>query len=92
VCPINFYKYNTIILRLLEMLALGVFSMNKPTNNSTLGEPGSYHFGLYALAEGLPGFLLYYSAFAFPFGAWLSLVEHLVRDQGVGGSNPLAPT
>ena len=26
------------------------------------------------------------------FGAWLSLVEHLVRDQGVGGSNPLAPT
>ena len=25
-------------------------------------------------------------------GAWLSLVEHLVRDQGVGGSNPLAPT
>ena len=27
-----------------------------------------------------------------PVGAWLSLVEHLVRDQGVGGSNPLAPT
>ena len=26
------------------------------------------------------------------FGEWLSLVEHLVRDQGVGGSNPLAPT
>ena len=25
-------------------------------------------------------------------GEWLSLVEHLVRDQGVGGSNPLAPT
>src|SRR5438552_5104694 len=25
-------------------------------------------------------------------GAWLSLVEHLVRDQGVGGSNPLSPT
>src|SRR5258705_1896055 len=25
-------------------------------------------------------------------GAWLSPVEHLVRDQGVGGSNPLAPT
>ena len=22
-------------------------------------------------------------------GEWLSLVEHLVRDQGVGGSNPL---
>ena len=25
-------------------------------------------------------------------GAWLSLVEHRVRDAGVGGSNPLAPT
>ena len=25
-------------------------------------------------------------------GTWLSLVEHLVRDQGVGGSNPLVPT
>ena len=24
-------------------------------------------------------------------GEWLSLVEHLVRDQGVGGSNPLSP-
>ncbi len=26
------------------------------------------------------------------YGEWLSLVEHLVRDQGVGGSNPLSPT
>ena len=26
------------------------------------------------------------------FGEWLSLVEHLVRDQGVGASNPLSPT
>ncbi len=25
-------------------------------------------------------------------GEWLSLVEHLVRDKGVGGSNPLSPT
>src|ERR1700687_6415676 len=25
-------------------------------------------------------------------GEWLRLVEHLVRDQGVGGSNPLSPT
>ena len=25
-------------------------------------------------------------------GAWLSLVEHSVRDAEVGGSNPLAPT
>ncbi len=33
--------------------------------------------------------------FLHPFyhvGEWLSLVEHLVRDQGVGGSNPLSPT
>ena len=29
---------------------------------------------------------------ALPVGEWLSLVEHLVRDQGVGGSNPLSPT
>src|SRR5437899_4469725 len=28
----------------------------------------------------------------FLVGEWLSLVEHLVRDQGVGGSNPLSPT
>ena len=26
------------------------------------------------------------------FGAWLSLVERLVRVQEAGGSNPLAPT
>lgn len=26
------------------------------------------------------------------FGMWLSLVEHLVRDQGVAGSNPVIPT
>ena len=25
-------------------------------------------------------------------GVWLSLVEHCVRDAGVGGSNPLTPT
>ena len=24
-------------------------------------------------------------------GAWLSLVEHTVRDRGVAGSNPVAP-
>src|SRR5579884_2391740 len=29
---------------------------------------------------------------AYTIGEWLSLVEHLVRDQGVGGSNPLSPT
>ncbi len=31
-------------------------------------------------------------AFLACVGAWLSLVEHSVRDRGVGGSNPLAPT
>jgi hypothetical protein len=32
------------------------------------------------------------SVVSYPVGEWLSLVEHLVRDQGVGGSNPLSPT
>ena len=32
------------------------------------------------------------SSAACKVGEWLSLVEHLVRDQGVGGSNPLSPT
>jgi hypothetical protein len=27
-----------------------------------------------------------------PVGKWLSLVEHLVRDQEVAGSNPVFPT
>ncbi len=26
------------------------------------------------------------------FGEWRSLVAHFVRDEGVGGSNPLSPT
>ena len=30
--------------------------------------------------------------FAFAFGVWRSLVAHVVRDDGVGGSNPLIPT
>ena len=33
-----------------------------------------------------------HSALLLGVGEWLSLVEHLVRDQGVGGSNPLSPT
>src|SRR5471030_2580328 len=32
------------------------------------------------------------SATLFTVGEWLSLVEHLVRDQGVAGSNPVSPT
>jgi hypothetical protein len=30
--------------------------------------------------------------YATPNGKWLSLVEHLVWDQGVAGSNPVFPT
>ena len=30
--------------------------------------------------------------FNFIIGAWRSLVAHLLWEQGVGGSNPLAPT
>jgi hypothetical protein len=41
-----------------------------------------------AQAKGAQQFLLRPST----VGEWLSLVEHLVRDQGVGGSNPLSPT
>ena len=33
-----------------------------------------------------------YNKFAVFSGVWLSLVEHLVRDQEAGGSNPLTPT
>ena len=36
------------------------------------------HFPTYAVSD--------------PVGEWLSLVEHLLREQGVGGSNPLSPT
>jgi hypothetical protein len=43
-----------------------------------------------ATAAPLPMVVLEWSGLS--IGAWLSLVEHLVRDQGVGGSNPLAPT
>src|ERR1700676_5238911 len=32
------------------------------------------------------------NCYTWDFGAWLSLVERLVRDQEAGGSNPLAPT
>jgi hypothetical protein len=40
-----------------------------------------------------PEFLRCCDRFYFRYvGEWLSLVEHLVRDQGVGGSNPLSPT
>src|ERR1700682_485950 len=44
----------------------------------------------YVNLDGLRG--LSFSAERLFVGAWLSLVEQLVRDPGVGGSNPLGPT
>ena len=48
-----------------------------------------------------PSVLMYYNAWLEKMslkklyngnnGAWLSLVEHCVRDAGVAGSNPVAP-
>ncbi len=35
---------------------------------------------------------VFYFRCAVSVGKWLSLVEHSVRDAGVGGSNPLFPT
>jgi hypothetical protein len=41
----------------------------------------------------LPFFFFFlYSSSYYRVGTWLSLVEHSVRDAGVGGSNPLVPT
>ena len=33
----------------------------------------------------------FFFKYYFLIGTWLSLVEHSVRDAGVGGSNPLVP-
>ncbi len=30
--------------------------------------------------------------YTYNVGMWLSLVEHVLREHGVGGSNPLIPT
>ena len=43
----------------------------------------------WGLAGGYPGG---YNAASYWSGVWRSLVAHLVRDEGVGGSNPLTPT
>ena len=56
------------------------------------GQPGpafraSGPGGLAAVRRGIPPLQSHPAA-----GAWLSLAEHLVRDQGVAGSNPAAPT
>src|SRR3954466_12859993 len=40
----------------------------------------------------MPRCSCYNHSITFVVGEWLSLVEHLVPDQGVGGSNPLSPT
>jgi hypothetical protein len=39
-----------------------------------------------------PAYVAAFFSISVCVGEWLSLVEHLVRDQGVGGSNPLSPT
>ena len=71
---------------------------SKQTIGPTVGMHGPYadnkarcynrcaHREIPAQAEGFP------VAARSIVGEWLSLVEHLVRDQGVGGSNPLSPT
>ena len=43
----------------------------------------------WGLAGGMSGG---YNAASYWNGVWRSLVAHLVRDEGVGGSNPLTPT
>ena len=35
---------------------------------------------------------MFFFGFLINIGAWRSLVAHLLWEQGVGGSNPLAPT
>ncbi len=56
-------------------------------------EPLAYHFGfIRRLLKPASRISTSASHRILTIGAWLSLVEHQVRDQGVGGSNPLAPT
>ena len=45
---------------------------------------------LFRKAETAPA--VFFQFFLIRVGTWLSLVEHSVRDAGVGGSNPLVPT
>ncbi len=55
--------------------------LNESTGHETHAQPAIVFVGFGCLRT-----------FAPYVGAWLSPVEHLVRDEGVGGSNPLAPT
>ncbi|MEY2393794.1 MAG: hypothetical protein QOF94_139 [Acidobacteriaceae bacterium] len=54
-----------------------------------MGTAGCYNRGAYRESKVRGEIAFVATAFV---GEWLSLVEHLVRDQGVGGSNPLSPT
>ncbi len=47
---------------------------------------------LFRKAETAPAVFFQFVFFFIRVGTWLSLVEHSVRDAGVGGSNPLVPT
>ena len=67
--------------------------MRDELGNSPAGYPMLYWEStiVFGLARDYVSHPLLAQAFEF-VGEWLSLVEHLVRDQGVGGSNPLSPT
>src|SRR5258708_19882968 len=56
----------------------------------TRGKPGCYN--RCCLPKILRRRTTFVAVIATSVGEWLSLGEHLVRDQGVGGSNPLSPT
>ncbi len=62
------------------------------SRSSDAAKSGSRRSLCYTQKVGWPGESGSSAAYTGTFGEWLSLVEHLVRDQGVGGSNPLSPT
>ena len=71
---------------------LSKVSHHGPATHRALNLAGCYNrSGCAASPTQLPALLVPLAQSEF-VGEWLSLVEHLVRDQGVGGSNPLSPT
>jgi hypothetical protein len=59
----------------------------RPSPRGGVGASGCYNFEGLVVRQGYSARRCFHQV-----GEWLSLVEHLVRDQGVGGSNPLSPT